>query len=346
MGQRSGDASSNEPQEFKLFVRMLSKDTTEDGVRAIFERFGEVQEIYLMRNPDGSSKGAGFVKFDTRENAQRAINALNEVYRDGDSPGNLQVRFAHSRAEKAKYDMQRQQQAMAAGFIPPNLWGGAQFVAPPGFVPQFGAVNQPVVHAPFGAPAAPVVAAPVAAQTPVAAAAASAKNLAMVSGQTNYQPDSDAKGPSGANLFIFNIPDTYTDTELFGLFCRFGNLISTKIQRDRATGASRGFGFVSYDSPAAAQMAINSLNNFQLGTKRLSVKLKDERGGGGGGGGRHYQRQRPQYQQQQHGQPGYHQQQQQQQVYGQPQPQQPQQQFGQQPYGGQQHYQGYNNFSR
>lgn len=33
-------------------------------------------------------------------------------------------------------------------------------------------------------------------------------------------------------------------------------------------------GFVSYDSPAAAQMAINMMNGCQLGGKKLKVQVK------------------------------------------------------------------------
>lgn len=33
-------------------------------------------------------------------------------------------------------------------------------------------------------------------------------------------------------------------------------------------------GFVSYDSPVAAQAAINRMNGFQLGGKKLKVQLK------------------------------------------------------------------------
>ncbi len=33
-------------------------------------------------------------------------------------------------------------------------------------------------------------------------------------------------------------------------------------------------GFVSYDNPASAQAAINQMNGFQIGMKRLKVQLK------------------------------------------------------------------------
>jgi len=34
--------------------------------------------------------------------------------------------------------------------------------------------------------------------------------------------------------------------------------------KDRATGQSKGFGFVSYDSPGAAVTAIQSMNGMQV----------------------------------------------------------------------------------
>jgi CUG-BP- and ETR3-like factor len=33
-------------------------------------------------------------------------------------------------------------------------------------------------------------------------------------------------------------------------------------------------GFVSYDNPVSAQAAIQAMNGFQIGTKRLKVQLK------------------------------------------------------------------------
>jgi hypothetical protein len=40
--------------------------------------------------------------------ALRAINALNDSYRDKKSPGNLQVRFAHTKLEKDKIEQSKQ----------------------------------------------------------------------------------------------------------------------------------------------------------------------------------------------------------------------------------------------
>jgi CUG-BP- and ETR3-like factor len=81
-------------------------------------------------------------------------------------------------------------------------------------------------------------------------------------------------GPAGANLFIYHIPPEFGDQELSSAFSPFGNVISAKVFVDKTTGASKCFGFVSYDSPEAAQAAINVMNGFQLSGKRLKVQLK------------------------------------------------------------------------
>lgn len=72
------------------------------------------------------------------------------------------------------------------------------------------------------------------------------------------------KGPDGANLFIFHIPNHFTNLDMYNLFMPYGNLLSVRIMVEKDTGRSRGFGFVSYDSPDSAAMAIKELNGFAV----------------------------------------------------------------------------------
>jgi len=86
------------------------------------------------------------------------------------------------------------------------------------------------------------------------------------------------KGPDGANLFIFHIPNHFTNLDLWHLFFHYGSLLSVRIMVEKDTGRSRGFGFVSYDSPEAAALAIKELNGFVIGNKRLKVQHKQIKG--------------------------------------------------------------------
>lgn len=81
-------------------------------------------------------------------------------------------------------------------------------------------------------------------------------------------------GPEGANLFIYHLPNEFTDADLVQAFIPFGNVISAKVYIDLDTHKSKCFGFVSYDNPVSAQAAIQNMHGFQIGAKRLKVQHK------------------------------------------------------------------------
>ncbi|XP_018374262.1 PREDICTED: CUGBP Elav-like family member 2 isoform X2 [Trachymyrmex cornetzi] len=101
-----------------------------------------------------------------------------------------------------------------------------------------------------------------------AAAAAAAQKTKFTS------TDKQIEGPEGCNLFIYHLPQEFSDTDLISTFLPFGNVISAKVFIDKHTHMSKCFGFVSYDNASSAQAAIQTMHGFQIGMKRLKVQLK------------------------------------------------------------------------
>ncbi len=91
------------------------------------------------------------------------------------------------------------------------------------------------------------------------------------------------------NIYVGNLPRDLTKEQLEAAFAQYGEVRSVSIITDRATGESRGFGFVEMGNDQEAQSAISSLNGTELGGRVINVNIarprEDRRGGGGGGGG-------------------------------------------------------------
>ncbi|SJK97280.1 uncharacterized protein ARMOST_00531 [Armillaria ostoyae] len=105
-------------------------------------------------------------------------------------------------------------------------------------------------------------------------------------------------------VYVGNLSWNTTDESLRQAFSQFGTILDVRlfsrpsgpaavmlavltsiVMRDRESGRSRGFGFVTYGDPQEAQGAIDGLHEQELDGRRIKVNLANARGGGGGGGG-------------------------------------------------------------
>lgn len=73
------------------------------------------------------------------------------------------------------------------------------------------------------------------------------------------------------NIYVGNLPYSTTDNELQAVFAEYGAVDSAKVIIDRATGRSRGFGFVEMADDGEAQAAIEGLNNKDMDGRALNV---------------------------------------------------------------------------
>ena len=90
-------------------------------------------------------------------------------------------------------------------------------------------------------------------------------------------------------IYVGNLSYEVTEDDLKVAFEQYGSVDSVAIIIDRATGKSKGFGFVEMSSKDEAQAAILGLNEKELKGRKLGVNearpKTDSRGGCGGRGG-------------------------------------------------------------
>jgi len=84
------------------------------------------------------------------------------------------------------------------------------------------------------------------------------------------QRDPSVRKSGIGNIFIKNLDPAVGHKELYDTFSAFGNILSCKVAMDE-TGASKGFGFVHFESSEAADSAILLVNEKMLGAKKVYV---------------------------------------------------------------------------
>ena len=81
-----------------LYVSNFSSDKDDDGLRELFEKFGQVTSSkVVMDRATGRSRGIGFVKMATEEEGMNAILGLNDKLIEGKC---LQVSIARQKEAK------------------------------------------------------------------------------------------------------------------------------------------------------------------------------------------------------------------------------------------------------
>ena len=92
----------------------------------------------------------------------------------------------------------------------------------------------------------------------------------------------------GKKLYVGNLSYDVDNAALEEWFVEHGTVESANVITDRATGRSKGFGFVEMSNDDEAQAAMSALDGKDFGGRAIKVneaKPQVNRDGGGGGGG-------------------------------------------------------------
>lgn len=225
-----------------LYVSGLPKHMTQPDLERMFSCSGNIiTSRILCDNITGLSKGVGFIRFDQRVEAERAIQKLNGTIPEGATEP-VTVKFANNPSNNAKA-------------IPPL----AAYLAPQAARRAFGGALHPAGRFRYSPLAGELLAGnPI---LPGAAAAAAASSPAAMNG-------------SGWCIFVYNLAPETEENILWQLFGPFGAVQNVKVIRDLQTNKCKGFGFVTMTNYDECLVAIQSLNGYTLGNRVLQVSFK------------------------------------------------------------------------
>ncbi|CRK97270.1 CLUMA_CG010666, isoform A [Clunio marinus] len=234
--------SSESIKGANLYISGLPKTITQEELEEIFRPFGEIiTSRVLTQEGNDKLKGIGFIRFDQRKEAERAIAALN-----GTTPKNLTEPITVKFSNTPGQNKQNQAPAVPA-FLNPQL------------TRRLGAIHHPINKglarfSPMGGDLAmdPTLMLP-------------AANGALAGGL--------ATG-GGWSIFVYNLAPETEENALWQLFGPFGAVQNVKIIKDNATNQCKGYGFVTMTNYEESMLAIRALNGYTLGSRVLQVSFK------------------------------------------------------------------------
>jgi RNA recognition motif-containing protein len=74
-------------------------------------------------------------------------------------------------------------------------------------------------------------------------------------------------------LYVGNLAKSTTEDELKTLFAQAGGVSAVEVIKDRSSGESKGFAFVTMNDQAEADKAIGMFNAYSLGDRELKVNV-------------------------------------------------------------------------
>jgi RNA recognition motif-containing protein len=80
-----------------------------------------------------------------------------------------------------------------------------------------------------------------------------------------------------AKLYVGNLAKSTTEDELRTLFAQAGTVALVEVIKDRDSGQSKGFAFITMGDAAEAEKAITMFNAYSLAERELKVNIAKPR---------------------------------------------------------------------
>lgn len=269
-----------------VFIKNLDKNIDNKAMYDTFSAFGNILSCRVAQDESGSSKGYGFVHFETEEAANKSIDKVNGMLLNGKK---VYVGKFISRKEREK-EMGEKAKLFTNVYVK-NFGEDMTDEKLKEMFEKYGTITSHKVMSKddgksrgFGF---------VAFEDPNAAdrAVADLNGKEISEGKIMYVGRAQKKAErqqelkrkfeqlkierlnryQGVNLYVKNLDDTIDDERLRKEFAPFGTITSVKVMME--DGRSKGFGFVCFSLAEEATKAVTEMNGRIVGSKPLYVAL-------------------------------------------------------------------------
>lgn len=258
-----------------VFIKNLDKQIDNKQLYDTFSAFGNILSSKIATDPTGSSKGYGFVHYDSEDGAQKAIENVNGMLLSGkkvfvsrfvrrseragaaETFTNVYVKFlpADWDQDKLRKEFARFGEITSAA-LQMDETGKSKCV---GFV-NFGS-HEEAMKAVDGGKDIPVPEeeGKEVRQLYVARFQSRAERTAMITKMREEKRKERSEKYRNLNLYVKNLEEGVSEEKLKEWFTQFGEITSVAIMKDEKS-VSRGFGFVCFASEEAATKALGDMN--------------------------------------------------------------------------------------
>lgn len=222
-----------------VFVGNLAYKTNWQSLKDYMGQVGLVTHASVFKDQTGRSKGCGLVEFKTKDDADKAIAELDNTVLDGRS---ISVR-PDERGDTREPRKPREFDSK-----------GGDRPMRGGFQKRGGDFGGDRPRGDFGGD----------------------RPRRDFGGE---RPQREDRKTDGSEVFVSNLSWELSWQDLKDAFKKYGTVVRADIVKDRKTGRSAGYGFVTFENPAEAEEAIDKMNGVTLKGREINVKTSTKKGG-------------------------------------------------------------------
>lgn len=263
-GRQRNNENRGPPVQNKIFVGGLAQCTTQEALKKHFQQFGNVEAIVMTDRNTGRSRGFGFCTFETLEAAEKALASpqaiddkavecclcwakstcrlVHKIFVGGLSQTTTTESLKSHFSEYGECEvmvMMDKTTGRSRGF------GFCTFVEHESLL---AVLSKPQI----------------------------------IDGKIADCKVCTPKGevPASCNpnrIFVGGLPQSANDAKLREFFARYGTITEVRIMADKESSRSRGFGYVTFESPQSCELALASKGNNTIDGKWVEVKRCTEK---------------------------------------------------------------------